>query len=80
MFSVESPGGAAGAAPRVELTPASRKYNGPAKGVLVSFKFERNRKARNGKDNDLHLEIAPSKNWNTRHVIGAPLVMEPNPE
>jgi hypothetical protein len=38
-------------------------------GFLVGFKFERNRKAGDGKDNDLHLEIAPCKNWNTRHVV-----------
>lgn len=38
-------------------------------GFLVGFKFERNSRPRDGKDNDLHLEIAPSRNWNTRHVI-----------
>lgn len=38
-------------------------------GFLVGFKFERNRRAGDGKDNDLHLEIAPSKRWNSRHVI-----------
>jgi len=35
----------------------------------VGFEFERHRKAGDGKDDDVHLEIAPSKNWNARHVV-----------
>ena len=66
-----------------KITTKTKAINGvetvkvTLEGFLLGAKFERNVHTGDGKDNDFHIEISDSKEWESKHVI---VEIPPGPE